>query len=168
MEMVEELEATGRTADAACTELRNMIRDGAVTLLDFHEPPQTDNWLIEGALLILDAYRQMLSDFREKRRPAGAGALPYGYPEYFSDGVVALRAQFERAAGLGVSKREIIPSNRRFTSDERLVAEALEGIRSGRWPNAHKAAMALEDQAEGASSEAKVRRLGGKIRAAMN
>jgi hypothetical protein len=155
-EMLNELVAAGKPFDVACIELKNMIRDGAVTLLDFHSPPQTDEWLVAGAILVIDA-------FRTKSR-----SLPYLYPSYFSDGVVARRIQFEGAAGLSISPAEVVSPNRRFVSDDKLVAEALEGIRSGRWPNAHKANQDLADQAEVASSESTVRRLGGKIRTAMN
>jgi hypothetical protein len=155
-EMIDELVAAGRTLDAACAELRNIIRDGAVILLDCHNPPQTNDWLINGALVIIDVIRR-------KERHA-----PWLYPAYFSDGVVVLREQFEVAARLAISEKEIIPANRRFVSDDLLVAEAIEGIRTDHWPNAHKAALELAKRAKGASYEAKVRRLGGKIRNKMN
>jgi hypothetical protein len=127
-----------------------------VTLVDFHDPPQTNEWLVSGAILVIDA-------FRTKTR-----SLPYLYPAYFAEGVVAARSQFEGAAGLSVTVKEIVPSNRRFVADEKLVAEALEGLQSNRWPNVHQAALALERRAEGASPQAKVRRLSDKIRKAMS
>jgi len=155
-EMIDELVGAGRTVEAACFELRNIIRDGAVTLLDFHNPQQTNEWLVNGALLMIDA-------FRTKDR-----SVPYLYPEYFNNGVAVLRAQFEVAAGLAISEKEITPPNRRFASDDKLVAEALEGLRANHWPNIYQAALALQDRAEGASPEAKVRRLREKIKNAMS
>lgn len=81
----------------------------------------------------------------------------------------AIRSQFELAFGLRTVEEETSPPlSRRFATDEQLVAEALAGIRAGRWPNAHQAALDLEGRADGASPDAKVRRLGGKIRDAMN
>ena len=155
-EMFDELIAAGRTADVACRDLRNMIRDGAITLMDFHDPPQTSEWLINGALLVIDA-------FRTKTR-----SLPHLYPAYFTDGVVAARSQFESAAGLSTSPQDVVPANRRFVSDDELVAEGIAGVKSLRWPNSHKAAQELALRAEGASYESSVLRLGQKIRKALN
>ena len=58
------------------------------------------------------------------------------------------------------------PSGRRYASDDKLVADAIEGINSGTWSNAHKAAKDLAERAEG-TREAAIDRLGGKIRKAL-
>jgi hypothetical protein len=161
LEMLDQLEAAGRTEDEAHTELRNMIRDGAVTLLDFHDPPNSKEWLIAGAILLIETLQR-----RQSIDPT-AGALPFGYPDYFRDGVFAVRDQFEKAAGLHVS--EALPANRRFASDEKLVAEALEGIRTDQWSNPLQAAEALASRAEGNSTLAsKIDRLRKKIKGAGN
>jgi hypothetical protein len=57
----------------------------------------------------------------------------------------AIRSQFELAFGLRTVEEEVSPPlSRRFATDEQLVAEAIAGIRAGRWPNAHQAALDLE------------------------
>jgi hypothetical protein len=159
LEMLDQLEAAGRTEDEAHTELRNMIRDGAVTLLDFHDPPNSKEWLIEGAILLIETLRR-----RQLIDPT-AGALPFGYPDYFRDGVFGVRAQFEQAAGL--CEKPSIPSHRRVTEDEALVAEAIAGLAAKRWPNLSQAAAELQKDAKGSSVASKARRLRGKIRKAL-
>jgi hypothetical protein len=49
-EMLDELKRAGRTMPSACIELRNMIRVRAVTLQDYHQPAQSREWLIQGAI----------------------------------------------------------------------------------------------------------------------
>jgi hypothetical protein len=163
-EMLDELVKADRTRDEACAELRNMIRDGAVTLLDCHQPPQSSEWLIGGAILVLDAYQQMLDAHRQRKRPAGFGALPDGYPDYFGDGVFGVRAQFEKAAGFKADIEPDIPAkNLRFPDDDRLVCEAVRGLKSRRWPNKHRAAIELAKHAKGISEPAIISRLETKI-----
>jgi hypothetical protein len=57
-EKLDEIVAAGRTMPAACSELRSMIRDRAVILLDLHDPPQIDEWLRQAAATLIDAVRQ--------------------------------------------------------------------------------------------------------------
>jgi len=131
--------------------------------VDFHQPPQTSEWVIEGAILVLDVYRQMLDAYRQKKRATGFGALPFGYAEYFQN-VVGVRAQFEKEAGLKVDIEPDLPAkNSRFTEDDNLVCEAVQGLETRRWPNKHQAAIALAARAQGTSETAIVRRLEGKI-----
>ncbi|MCK1706128.1 hypothetical protein IVA86_33185 [Bradyrhizobium sp. 146] len=54
--------------------------------------------------------------------------------------------------------------HRRFSDDESLAREGAGGLDSGRWPNAHQAALELAKRADGnATFESKVRRIEGKI-----
>lgn len=57
--------------------------------------------------------------------------------------------------------------NRRFQSDDELVAEAVKGIRGNQWPNANRAAEALASRAQGQSRAAIIDRLGRKISKAL-
>jgi hypothetical protein len=84
-ELLEDLEAAGRSRSAACTELSNMIRDRAVALFDFHRPAASDEWLIGGAC-------EMIGSFR-------LNAPPPLWTTYFKQ-VFVDRAQFEAAAGI--------------------------------------------------------------------
>jgi hypothetical protein len=86
-DLIEELEAAGRTRSAACTELNYMIRDDAVTLLDFHQPRQSPEWLVQLATTLIDAVRM------------NSQSVPYLSVDYFKK-VFVDRAQFEAAAGI--------------------------------------------------------------------
>lgn len=59
--------------------------------------------------------------------------------------------------------QQITTKGRRYSSDADLVAEARKGMKEGRWPNKHQAALALAPRAEGQSIEAIVDRLARKI-----
>jgi hypothetical protein len=151
--MLDELVAKGRTEFDAAVELENALNDGKIILWYAGEPVISD----------LPAIGKFLRDFVSDRKQAWLG---YGYLRQMLADSRAGRVQFETVCGL--VEKEPPPSNRRFVNDEQLVAMALEGIRSNRWPNAHQAALALQSQADGASPDAKVRRLGEKIRKAMS
>ncbi|WP_143035618.1 hypothetical protein [Bradyrhizobium sp. Rc2d] len=52
----------------------------------------------------------------------------------------------------------------RYTTDDELLAEMVQGLTEGRWPNKHQAAIAVAGRAEGSGTrEATVRRLEGKV-----
>jgi hypothetical protein len=157
-EMLDELVQNGRAEYSAATELGRALEEGAIILV-FNDAPLSPDFLPGIA-----EYLQVAAtgNAREIR-------LRFGWASDIILHAYAFREQFETACGLSAIEEES-PSiaYRRFTSDEELVAEALEGIRAGRWSNAHQAAIALEPRAEGASSDAKIRRLGGKIRGAMS
>jgi hypothetical protein len=55
----------------------------------------------------------------------------------------------------------------RYATDDALVAEGVEGVRSHKWPNPHKAAQELAKRAQGTSEKQSIDRLGRKIRAAL-
>lgn len=57
--------------------------------------------------------------------------------------------------------------NRRYSEDEKVVAEAVTGIRRGDWPNPLQAATALASRARGQSTESTIARLRKKIRVAL-
>jgi hypothetical protein len=168
LEMLDVLTSQKRTEAEAVLELERAIEDKAI---DLRLPDGTN---AGGETLYCEMSRAgrsevvaMLRDFPNWMR------IPtmrnWNTPIAMFKAARAIRMQFEVACGLRVGEEEASPRlGRRFVSDEQLVAEALEGIRTGRWPNAHRAAQDLEERADGASPEAKVRRLGGKIRDAMN
>jgi len=56
---------------------------------------------------------------------------------------------------------------KRNTTDDDLVVEGVNGIRSGKWPNSLQAAEALAGRAKGSSHDSKVTRLRKKIGAAL-
>jgi hypothetical protein len=160
-QMFNELVAAGRERTVAALELGMALQDGAI-VLGLPGGRRADDANV--------AIAQWLRDFaREGLRPP---------PRWLSgrwrsvlENADADRQQFERACGLGVELsqellKESIPANRRFVEDERLVDEALKGIRSNLWANPRQAALALADQAKGASPEAIVDRLRRKIKAA--
>jgi hypothetical protein len=89
----------------------------------------------------------------------------YSGGDSFSDPWVGVRiSDADLRAWILAQKPAPPPPSRRYASDDDLVAEAKEGINSGAWPNAHKAAKALAKRAEG-NEQAAITRLRGKIRA---
>jgi hypothetical protein len=90
-EKLDELVAAGRTMPAACTELRSMIRDGAVILLDLHDPGKTDEWLRQGAFTLIDAVRQ------NSKTLAGDW-------KYFKNVAVIDWAEIDKAVGAAISE----------------------------------------------------------------
>jgi hypothetical protein len=56
---------------------------------------------------------------------------------------------------------------KRYTTDDDLVVEGVNGVRSGVWSNSSQAAKALADRAEGSSHDSTVHRLRKKIGAAL-
>jgi hypothetical protein len=90
-EIFDELCSNGRSNKEAYAELRQAIKDGALVLIDLHDEPLSDDELHSAALGLLDA--------ELTKRPT-FGAVPWGHPDYFSKGVVTLRAQFEMVFGL--------------------------------------------------------------------
>jgi hypothetical protein len=90
-EMLDTLVANGRSQQQAIAELKRALIDRALTLRDLHEPAWPDDQLLRAALNLLEA-------FAAGKR--GVGAVPYLHPEYFKNGVVASRAQFDVVFGL--------------------------------------------------------------------
>jgi hypothetical protein len=76
----------------------------------------------------------------------------------------AVRAEFGQLPPKSVKHLERYKRN---TTDDDLVVEGVNGIRSGRWPNPSQAAKALADRAEGSSHDSTVDRLRKKIGAAL-
>lgn len=156
--MFDELVAAGRSREVAAIELGSALLDGLIPL-EFVGQRVTQE---------LIPIAQCLRDFAANPhfRPEGLAVARWivvlGKAE-------ASRASFEAACRLGEEEgqAEGVP-NRRFVSDDELVALALAGIKEGHWSNAHKAALDLAGQAEGATFDSKVTRLGKKIRAAMS
>jgi hypothetical protein len=97
-EMLDELLANGRSQQEAIAELKHALKDGVLTLLDLHEPAWSDDQLLRAAFNVLEAFAA---------RRQGIGAVPYLHAEYFKNGVVALRAQFDLVFGLAVEHPEI-------------------------------------------------------------
>jgi hypothetical protein len=158
-QMIEELCRAERTPREAHMELAAALEEGAIPL-EF-----AGQLVIEEIAPIVKTLRAAAADPRH--RPAGSLSARYVMILQAED--AAERQQFERACGLALDEEAPAPpSNRRFVTDEKLVAEALEGIRSGRWSNAHQAAKALASQADGASQDAIITRLRKKIRDASN
>jgi hypothetical protein len=88
-EMFDELCENGRSLKEAYAELRRAIKDGAIDLIDLHDPPWADDRLYAAALDLLDAAST-------NRRTAAMW-----HPDYFRKGdVVVLRDQFETVFGL--------------------------------------------------------------------
>ncbi|MET3299692.1 hypothetical protein [Bradyrhizobium diazoefficiens] len=157
-QMFDELVEAGRSRHAAAIELGSALLDGVIPL-EF-----AGKRVIEELAPIAQCLKDVAADPRF--RPAGLAVarwlVVFGKAE-------ALRALFESACGLSEVEDKVdgVP-NRRFVSDDELVATALAGIRERKWPNAHKAALDLAHQAEGISFDSTVSRLGKKIRGAMS
>jgi hypothetical protein len=167
LEMLEILTSSGRSEPQAGIELERAFEDRAIRLLvplgvevDVTLWPEIS---VEEKSGLIGLLRDLCN--RKPITTIGTWNLPI---DLFKS-TRAIRSEFELVCGLRRADEDASPPlGRRFASDEQLVAEALEGIRSGRWANAHRAAVDLEKRAEGASPEAKIRRLGGKIRGAGN
>jgi hypothetical protein len=169
LDMVSVLIGRDRTEEAAVAELTHAIEEEAIPLL---LPDGTDG---SGQAL----YRKISKEQRAavvavlREFPNKIPIRTFNMPIKLFKDVRGPRVLFERACRLRNSEddrepREAIVPNRRFVSDEDLVREGIEGIRSGRWPNALQAATALGDRAEGASLKSIVDRLRKKITAAGN
>jgi hypothetical protein len=70
---------------------------------------------------------------------------------------------------VAASTKESTPLKKykRFTEDDNLVAEGVEGIRSVTWPNPSQAAMTLAARAKGNTLNSTITRLRKKISAAL-
>jgi hypothetical protein len=156
-EMFDELVRSGRERHAAAIELQRALDDGAIVVIFNDEPLRPEFRAGIGEML-----RAFVADPRQAH-------LHFGWATDIMTYGRALRAQFENVCGLSKIEEDTSAApNRRFVSDEKLVAEALEEIQSGRWANAHQAAQALAERAEGASRQSTIVRLGIKIRKAMS
>jgi hypothetical protein len=93
-EKLDEIVADGRTRQAACTELKSMIRDRAVILFDPHNPAATDDWLREAAFTLIDAVRQ------------NSLTTPLGFREYFEKVDVIDWAELDKAVAAAISAEE--------------------------------------------------------------
>ena len=101
--MLDELLANGRSQQEAIAELKRALRDGPLTLLDLHEPAWSDDQLLRAALNVLEAFAA---------RKRGIGAVPYLHAEYFKNGVVAPRAQFDLVFGLAIDPHPELSTGR--------------------------------------------------------
>jgi hypothetical protein len=160
-EMLDVLTSRGRTEAAAALELERAFEEKAILLL-FADGTNADGEILYSKLSSenISAVIMVLKDLSNRTRvtPIGAWNIP---PIALFKAARAMRHQFEAKCRLSESEDESVSvPNRRFVSDEKLVVEALEGIRSGRWANPHKAAQELARDAEGASYQSSVLRFG--------
>jgi hypothetical protein len=154
-QMFDELVAADHTRHVAAVELGAALKDRTI-ILEFAGLPVVDE---------IAPIAQFLRDFAldPHTKPTGWAVARW---VTILQRATAARPQFEIA--FGFAEAQPPPSNRRFVSDDELVAEGVEGIRSGRWPNALQAAKALAAQADGASPESIIDRLRKKIKEAGN
>jgi hypothetical protein len=167
VEMLDVLTSHDRTEADAVLELEHAIEEKAIVLR------LPDGMNDEGETLYCEmshagrsAVVAVLRDIPNRTR---IPLIRHGNAAEMFAAARAPRFLFEAACRLSENEEgPVAAPNRRFVSDEELVAQGAEGIRSGRWPNSHKAAQELARRAEGASYQSSVLRLGGKIRQAMN
>lgn len=157
-EMLDLLVANGRTDADAARELSSAVEERKIVLA-------TRN----GTVLSEDD-RRLVADFIRKFPSRTISIIGEPTALWLSEqGVGGWRVQFEAVCGLKADRADRLDvPNRRIVTDEALVQEGLDGVRSGKWQNAHKAAEALAPRAEGASISSTIKRLEGKMRKRMN
>jgi hypothetical protein len=110
-----------------------------------------------------------IDDRLEVRRPQYVnGGGPYSF---LPGGTFLVRRtdaeRWEVALPPAPSKPTPFEKYKRYTTDDDLVVEGVNGIRSGAWPNPLQAAQVLAPHAEGSSHDSIVDRLRKKIGAAL-